>query len=52
VTRDQLKLLKIDNVVSADALGLAELGLVPTGMELIVPTYLERYKPGGRFSVK
>jgi NADH dehydrogenase len=52
VTRDQLKLLKIDNVVSADTLGLAELGLVPTGMELIVPTYLERYKPGGRFSVK
>ena len=52
VTRDQLKLLKIDNVVSVDALGLAELGLVPTGMELIVPKYLERYKPGGRFSVK
>ncbi|MDA0909722.1 MAG: complex I NDUFA9 subunit family protein [Proteobacteria bacterium] len=51
VTRDQLKLLKSDNVVSADALGFAELGLTPTGMALIVPKYLERYKPGGRFSI-
>ncbi len=51
VTRDQLKLLKIDNVVSPNAPGLADLGLTPTGMELIVPKYLERYKPGGRFSI-
>jgi uncharacterized protein YbjT (DUF2867 family) len=51
VTRDQLKLLQFDNVVAPDALGLKALGLTPTGMELIVPKYLERYKPGGRFSI-
>ena len=51
VTNDQLKLLKKDNVVSEDALTLADLGIEPTAMDLIVPAYLERYKPGGQFSI-
>lgn len=51
VTNDQLKLLKKDNVVSDDALTLADLGIVPTAMDVIVPAYLERYKPGGQFSI-
>jgi uncharacterized protein YbjT (DUF2867 family) len=46
-TRDQLLMLSRDNVVSAGALGLAELGIVPTPVELIVPEYLERFRPGG-----
>ena len=46
-TRDQLLLLSRDNVVSPGALGLAELGIVPTPIELIVPEYLDRYRPGG-----
>lgn len=46
-TRDQLLLLSRDNVVSAGALGLAELGIDPTPVELIVPDYLDRYRPGG-----
>jgi uncharacterized protein YbjT (DUF2867 family) len=46
-TRDQLLLLSRDNVVSPGALGFAELGIVPTPVELIVPDYLERYRPGG-----
>ena len=46
-TRDQLLLLSRDNVVSPGALGLAELGIVPTPVELIVPDYLDRYRPGG-----
>jgi uncharacterized protein YbjT (DUF2867 family) len=50
VTRDQLKLLKVDNVVAEDALGLRDLGIDPTPIELIVPSYLERYQPGGRFA--
>ena len=50
VTRDQLKLLKVDNVVGDDAKGLDDLGINPTPIELIVPSYLQRYQPGGRFA--
>ncbi|MGH6914929.1 MAG: complex I NDUFA9 subunit family protein [Geminicoccales bacterium] len=45
LTRDQVELLKRDNVVAEDAAGLAELGVTPTPIELIVPDYLERYRP-------
>jgi NADH dehydrogenase len=45
-TRDQLLLLRSDNVVG-DRPGLAELGVMPTSYELIVPSYLARYRPGG-----
>jgi uncharacterized protein YbjT (DUF2867 family) len=47
LTRDQLLMLQRDNVVSADVRGLKELGIVPTPVELIVPTYLRRFQPGG-----
>jgi NADH dehydrogenase len=47
LTQDQLKLLSRDNVVAADAAGLAALGISPTPMELVVPQYLGRYRPGG-----
>ena len=30
--------------------GLAELGIQPTGLELILPTYLDIYRKGGRFA--
>ncbi len=46
-TRDQLVLLQQDNVVTAGAAGLAELGIMPTPIELIVPEYLDRYRRGG-----
>ena len=46
-TRDQLLLLERDNVVTPGAMGLAELGIVPTPVELIVPEYLDRYRRGG-----
>ncbi len=46
-TRDQLLLLSRDNVVSAGAAGLPELGIQATPVELIVPGYLDRYRPGG-----
>ena len=52
VTRDQLKQLKHDNVVAEGALGLADLGINPKPVDLIVPGYLERYKPGGRFAIR
>jgi NADH dehydrogenase len=40
LTTDQIKMLQRDNIVSPGALGLPELGIVPTPMDLIVPGYL------------
>lgn len=45
LTRDQVKLLGRDNVVSTEALTLKDLGIEATAVESIVPTYLERYRP-------
>ncbi len=50
LTRDQLAQLKTDNVVAEGALTLADLDIAPTAAELIVPTYLERFRVGGRFA--
>ena len=47
LTRDQLVMLSKDNVVSPGMPGLAELGIPATPVELIVPDYLDRYRPGG-----
>lgn len=44
LTRDQLKLLEVDNVVAANALTLKDLGIEPTAAEAIVPTYLRRFR--------
>ena len=30
--------------------GLAELGVLPTAVEAILPTYLQRYRKGGEFA--
>lgn len=50
MTRDQVKLLKSDNVVPEGALTLGDLGIEPTAAEIVVPTYLQRYCVGGRFA--
>jgi uncharacterized protein YbjT (DUF2867 family) len=47
LTPDQLLMLAHDNVVTAGVPGLAELGIVPTPVELVVAAYLTRYQPGG-----
>jgi uncharacterized protein YbjT (DUF2867 family) len=44
LTRDQVELLKSDNVVAEGAKGLADLAIAPTPIELIVPEYLMRYR--------
>ncbi|MDH3594036.1 MAG: complex I NDUFA9 subunit family protein, partial [Rhodospirillales bacterium] len=49
LTRDQVKLLRHDNVVGPDTLTFADLGIRPTAVEVILPTYLDRYRRGGRF---
>jgi uncharacterized protein YbjT (DUF2867 family) len=47
LTRDQLLMLQRDNLVGPDMPGLNELGVVPTPVELVVPSYLRRFQPGG-----
>lgn len=44
LTRDQVRQLRKDNVVSGTLPGLRDLGIVPTTVEVIVPTYLSRYR--------
>jgi NADH dehydrogenase len=43
LTRDQLKMLATDNVVSEDAATLRTLGIEPTPYEVIVPQYLKPF---------
>jgi hypothetical protein len=47
LTPDQLLMLERDNVVTAGVPGLPELGIVPTPVELVVPSYIRRFRPGG-----
>lgn len=49
LTRDQVRLLRHDSIAAPGAPGLAELGIAPTALELILPTYLERFRRPGRF---
>jgi len=50
ITSDQVKLLETDNVTSSGARGLAELGVAPTAVEAIIPTYLYRFRKGGQYA--
>ena len=50
LTRDQVRMLRSDNVVSEGAKNFADLGIVPNAVETIIPTYLDKYRPGGRFN--
>lgn len=50
LTRDQVISLQDDNVVADGAEGLAALGIEPTGIEAIAPSYLWRYRRGGQFA--
>lgn len=44
ITPDQLKLLKVDNVVDKKSKGLKDLGIEPSHMEAIAPNYLKCYQ--------
>lgn len=50
LTVDQVKLLKKDNVVSPTAAGLGDLGITPTSVEAVVPSYLWRYRSRGEYA--
>jgi len=50
LTVDQVRLLERDNIAASGAPGLVELGVQPTPVEAVIPSYLDRFRPGGRFS--
>lgn len=56
LTRDQVELLRIDNVVSQAALdegrSFAGIGIVPRAMDAIVPGYLTRFRKTGQFDIE
>lgn len=52
LTSDQVDTLRTDNVVSAGALTFKDLGIMPTALDTVLPTYLNQYRPGGRFADK
>jgi len=49
LTRDQVKMLKVDNVVSDRARGFADLGITPTSAGAVIPGYLWRFRPAGQY---
>ncbi|MDO1557878.1 complex I NDUFA9 subunit family protein [Brevundimonas sp. 2R-24] len=50
LTRDQVELLKTDNVAADGAPGLEAIGVRPTGLEAVAESYLWRYRQGGQFA--
>ncbi len=49
ITRDQVKMLARDNVVSDGAKTLGDLGIEPTAMEAVLESYLYQYRPRGQY---
>ena len=50
LTRDQVKSLRLDNVVAPGARTLADLGITPTSFSAVIPEYLWRYRPSGQYA--
>lgn len=50
ITADQVILLKADNVCSGTYPGLGDLGVTPTTLEAVLPSYLYRYRKGGQYA--
>ncbi|HKL44959.1 MAG TPA: complex I NDUFA9 subunit family protein [Roseovarius sp.] len=49
ITRDQVRSLRVDNVVSQEARGFSDLGIRPMAMEVVLPDYLWRFRPAGQY---
>ncbi len=49
LTRDQVKQLRHDNVVSESEKGFADLGIEPTSPEAVIDSYLWRFRPSGQY---
>jgi len=52
LTRDQVEQMKLDNVASGEFPGLADLGIAPTSLQVVLPTYLGRFRPPARQDVR
>ncbi len=52
LTLDQVISLETDNVVRYGGKTFKDFGIVPTSMDLILPTYLSHYRTGGIFGEK
>jgi NADH dehydrogenase len=50
ITPDQVRSLRVDNVVSEGAPGFAALGIAPAALEAILPEYLWRFRPSGQYA--
>jgi NADH dehydrogenase len=50
ITRDQVELLRADNVVHEGVPGLADLGVTPTPVEAVIASYLYRFRKGGQYA--
>ncbi len=50
LTRDQVTLLRSDNVVSEGAVGFEAFGIKPVGIAGVLPRYSQQYRPKGQFS--
>jgi NADH dehydrogenase len=50
ITVDQVRLLKHDNIISAGALTLADLGIQPETLEAVLPSYLWRFRREGQYT--
>lgn len=50
LTVDQVRSLQTDNVIVGNPLTLADLGVTPRTMDVILPTYLDCYRAGGKFA--
>lgn len=50
LTRDQLKDLTVDNIVSETAKGFSDIDIEPTSLEAILPEYLWCYRPSGQYA--
>ena len=50
ITRDQVKQLNVDNVVSDQYGSFEDFNIVPQSMAAILETYLYRYRPYGQYT--
>jgi uncharacterized protein YbjT (DUF2867 family) len=50
LTRDQWKMLQIDNVPAKRSKGLKAFGITPTALASVAPQWLGRFQAGGRFA--
>jgi uncharacterized protein YbjT (DUF2867 family) len=50
ITRDQVRNLRNDNVVTEGRSSFADLGIEPTAMELVLEDYLWPYRPSGQYA--